>query len=485
MTPLVKFLHDLSYSKTALAKSCAFILLLGFAIAGITGSLLQWLLPEEDYEPDLIQNISLQYELARSPSFDFMDLPSLGTLFFPPEDKWLPVLKDAAGAKDPAQGKRFALGLWVQGEGRLPEAMNLFHEENRAYPHPLVREWEINTALRAKDVDAIRDLQQNPAYEEDIDGLFMFRLGVAVKNWPMIFRYFWDAQYRYLPLDTLLMALISGAVWTALIFSLFPKFLKSYGFMALGALALGWMSTWPTIWSDIWMDQQFGLNEGSDFISALLYFTISVGLREEVCKLLLFTPFLFRVLKQGRDLEALLFGALVGLGFAIEENINYFQSYQGSGVVVIRFVSANLLHLSLTAATSLALTRAVRDPQKWLADGVQLLAIAIGLHGLYNTLFSYPVPGFGDMSYFAGAVLAACSYLLFKELRSLAPMRGYKISRTGIFCWGFCLLLNLELLGAAALLPFNQALYYTGQAALSAVFIAYVFIHQIQEPLAP
>ncbi|MGA0369083.1 MAG: hypothetical protein ACO3N7_06500, partial [Kiritimatiellia bacterium] len=106
-------------------------------------------------------------------------------------------------------------------------------------------------------------------------------------------------------------------------------------------------------------------------------------------------------------------------------------------------------------------------------------------HGLYNTLLSFPVPGLGDLSYFSGTALAGCAWLFFREVHELSTGRGLRISRTALFCWGFCFLFNLELLTAVAWYPFSEALYLCGQAALSAVFIGYIFVHQIREPLAP
>ena len=329
-------------------------------------------------------------------------------------------------------------------------------------------------------------LRKNPAYQEELQGVHLFHMGVITQDWGMIFRWFWLAQYENLLGGVLFLVLVAGAIWTVLILSLFPRpFLKPYILLIPCAITLGWISTWPTIWSSIWMENRFDIQEGNDFVSSLLFYLVSVGFREELCKLLLFTPFLFRVLKNGRDLEALIFGALVGLGFAIEENMSYFSNYQGSGVAVSRFVSANLLHLSLTGVTALALTRAVRDPGRWMADAITTLAMCIGLHGLYNTLLSQPVPGLGELSYFAGAVLAGCSFLFFREIEGLTTLRGLKISRSALFCWGFCLLFNLELLSASVMLPFDSALFLTGNAALSAVLTAYIFLHQIREPLSP
>lgn len=494
MHPFHRSLHFLSYSASGLKKSCAFLLLMGMAMAGLTGTVLGFIPAPHSPETDLITAIHARFELYESLRLDQHpldalvnpDAPELGSLFIGPPEQWLPDLLAACDTPDPAPGRRFALGLYRQSEGDYAEAITLFHAENRAYPHERVRQLELRTALRARDLDTLNRLRQDPAYATEADAGFMYHVGVRLKNWSMILKYFWAAEYGRLRADMVLLTLLAGGIWTGLLLSLSPgKLPRIYLGMAPLALALGWISTWPTIWSGIWWEDHFRLHEGGDFFAALLYFIVSVGLREEVCKLLLFTPLLFRVARPGRDLEALIFGGLVGLGFAIEENINYFQSYQGSGVIVSRFVSANLLHLSLTALTALALTRAWREPGKWGAEAVQMLAMAIGIHGLYNTLLSQPLPGLGDMGYFSGSMLALCAYLLFREVQGLSPMRGTRISRSAVFCWGFCLLFNLELLGAVLTLPFQEALYITGQAAISAAFIGYVFLHQVQEPLSP
>ncbi|MEX2606155.1 MAG: PrsW family glutamic-type intramembrane protease [Kiritimatiellia bacterium] len=286
------------------------------------------------------------------------------------------------------------------------------------------------------------------------------------------------------------LSLFAGLIWTGLLFSLFPghgsvRMQVRVIIIAAGAVVLGGISTVPTAVSMDWLDTRFALNEGNDFMSAFLYHLFSVGLREELCKLLLFTPLLILVLRKNRDLEALVLGALVGLGFALEENISYFIRYQHSGVAVSRFVSANFLHFTLTGVTALALTRALRDPKTWWMDSLQNLIYAISLHAVYNALLSQPVPGLGDMSYFSGAALAGCAYLFFREVHTLSPLPKGGLSRTALFCWGFCLLCLLELLLATLTLPFDLALYIIGQSALAGVFTGYIFVHQVRESLSP
>jgi len=54
-----------------------------------------------------------------------------------------------------------------------------------------------------------------------------------------------------------------------------------------------------------------------------------------------------------------------------------------------------------------------------------------------------------------------------------------------LFCWGYTLLFCLELGVAASQFHFSDALYSTGQSALSAIFLGYIFVHCMREPLVP
>ena len=404
----------------------------------------------------------------------------------PPNGEWMNLLRGDAPAppgENAGPGERFAHGLGKLHRGEIDSALFWLREENLHHPHPLVRQFVLRTALTHDRNDLIDELLSDPAYRAETDGVFSVRLGLERGDWGMIFRHFWKAEYGNMRMDAVILALVAGAIWTAMIAGLHPgPFRPRILLPFAAALGLGAVSTWPTLWSGMWMDTRFQLSEGREFVSALAYYLVSVGLREEICKLLLFAPFLFWTARRNRDVDALILGALVGLGFAIEENIGYLEGGPG-GVMVGRFVSANILHFTLTGATSLALTRMVRDPRAWAADSMRVLGMAIGLHGLYNALLSQPVPGLGDMSYFSGAALAGCVYLFFREAATLCPPRKRTLSLTALFCWGFCLVLNLEMVRASVILPWRDALNLSGQAALAGVFSGYIFLRHIHEPL--
>jgi|GEM_PF-1089972 len=492
MHPILRFLHDLSYSARGLKLSCAVLVGVGAMSSAAVGLLSP--LQETPGGIDSIEQIYHLYRIRlRNDDVPLLSPPAtldpgglFRNVFDVPADAWLERLTREANHPSPQPGVRFALGLWRFDRGEYQKAVYRFHAENADHPHPLVRSLELDAALRDRNFDHLDRLVRDPAYADETDSAFFMRYGWIRNDWSMILRHFWRAQYGNLRFDSLLLSLLAGLVWLGLLAGLLPGRIRPvHAGWLLVAIVLGWVSTWPTVWAGMALDPLLPFDDGPDFVSALLFHLTSVGLREELCKLLLFTPLLFRVLRAERDGEALILGAAVGLGFAIEENIGYVASSTLGGVGISRFVSANMLHPMLTGATALALTRVLRNPGQWLGDGLQVLAMAIGLHGVYNALLTAPVPGLGDLSYFSGTALAGAAFLFFREARSLASLRGRRISLTGLFCWGFCLLFNLELIRAAAILPWNQALNLTGGAALTMVFTGYIFLHMIDEPVGP
>ena len=489
MTGLQK-LGALSYSMKGIALGCAIILLVGGALTGMA-SLFEQPGPSPTRPPDVISDIYTRFiyhdygDLWEITGIEDQMPRGLESLFVGPEENWLPELNARSEAATPDRGISFALGLWKRKHQHLTEALALFHQENEHYPHALVRSLELETALMHPDPAVVEQLVSDPVYENEMDNDFHIQWGVETQNWMKIITYVARSQIETKRPVPVVVSLVAGCIWSILLLSLLPrKPSAAFCFLSLAAIGLGAVSTLPTVLSGMWLDALLGLSRGTDFFSELVYMVVSVGVREEIWKVLLYTPLLVFTARRGRDLEALLLGAFVGLGFAVEENIGYIMTDQ-SGVAVSRFVSANMLHFMLTGATALALTRAVRDPKQWGVDALQVLVFAIGLHGLYNTLLSQPVPGLGDMSYFHGAALVGCATLFFREVDGLTRLQGVTVSRTGLFCWGVCLLFCLELAVATPLFGFNDALAITGQAALASVFTGYIFVHFVREPLSP
>lgn len=500
---LQKFLSGLSYSRSGLYRSCAVILLAGVAAAGLSS----WWVGE-----DRASWAGDTASVPRDPrerlyEHWFWELESLlsGLEVLPEEDAdaflafGRRVLAGDAAAAERLQER--VRGLWPPGEGWLfllalhhmqrgdyESAAAAAFDENNLYPHRVARNLTVDALFRAGRFQEIADLSLEPEFEELLRGGRMVRVAFRLGDYRSMFQHLLIAEYEGLRISLLILALLTGGIWAVILLHAYPRGeFKRVRNRVPVALALGWMSTWPTVMALIWMEERLGLSEPSpnDFVGSLLFHLLSVGLREELFKLLFFSPLLLtlRRSRRGGDMDALILGAMTGLGFAIEENLGYFSGAWAGGISASRFVSATLLHATLTGTAALALHRAVRHPGKWLSDSVTLLAMVIGLHGIYNTLLAAPVPGLGDMSYFYGAALAGAAHLFFREIRLQGGNQIRTFSMTGLFFWGYCVLICLEMAFSTFYYPFLEAVSVVGQTALAGVITAFVFLNAVQEPL--
>ena len=196
---------------------------------------------------------------------------------------------------------------------------------------------------------------------------------------------------------------------------------------ALAGLALGIASIIPTIVSIAVFDHYFGqwLDNGS-LRGEILGQFLSTGPREELLKLLLVVPLLPWLLRQTPALW-LAAGSLVGLGFAMEENISYFAGSSGSALGG-RVLTANFLHLALTGMTTYGLCSIIKHPRTHLESGLTIILIAILAHGAYNALFS--VPDGGD--FFSMMILALIAKWYFLCTCAAKAQAGWPASAA----WG-------------------------------------------------
>ena len=106
---------------------------------------------------------------------------------------------------------------------------------------------------------------------------------------------------------------------------------------------------------------------------------------------------------------------MVGLGFAAEENVNYFHR-MAAGAALGRFLTANFLHMALTGLIGLAAYDADRRRP---ADGLDLnttFLLAVLIHGAYD--FFLASPAVAEYSIFAMTVFVLLSQRFLREVLS-------------------------------------------------------------------
>ena len=238
-------------------------------------------------------------------------------------------------------------------------------------------------------------------------------------------------SYRLL---TVLVGLLAGIGWLVLLLQIGR--VSSWGSLEVAlivpALLLGALSAQATLWAASVADFLIGYDHlEKTFVVNALYAVLGIGLREETLKLLFFAPLLPFVarIREDRELRTLVLASLVGLGFAVEENIGYFG--QQPGGVFARFLTANFFHMTLTGLAGRHLLRALQKPGR-AADDLEVLAMVVVLHGLYDFLLMER--SLAELSWLAYTVYIWVAHRFLNEVLILGgrQKRSFPLSYTFI-----------------------------------------------------
>lgn len=309
----------------------------------------------------------------------------------------------AADRTPPTPWANHVLGRVAAGEERLDEAAARFEREGlhfRGRQEDLRRALQIWITRQDWDTVAakIADRRWAPAVEPWV------RHEVALHEGR------WADATRWLLLELvdpepapLLLALVAGLMWFLFVARLGklgerPRF---RGALYALAFVLGVLSIAPTLMLVTVEEHLLHLEETGDIVKDAIYFVAGVGFREEAAKLLLFAPLLPILRRWGGKLDVLACGAMVGLGFAAEENLNYFAGDAGASAVG-RFLTANFMHITMTALCADALDHFVRDPGRRSMDFSVTFLTVVALHGAYD--FFSANPAVGDLSFLSVVV---------------------------------------------------------------------------------
>ncbi len=261
------------------------------------------------------------------------------------------------------------------------------------------------------------------------------------------------------------------------------------------AFALGVASVSLTLVFVVFEEVFLKMNETGDPMRDLLFFTFGVGFREEVSKLAFFAPLLFILRKKGTRLDVIVCGALVGLGFAAEENLGYLHEGELS-TAMARFLTANFFHMSMTAILAGALDSAIGPhPNKlagsaWAArrDGDDedgslqfsrvLLTIAI-MHGIYD--FCLSSRAFGNISYFSmGVFLLLTRQFLGFVSAARAKERAVPPRLLETFAFGMAIVVGTSFVYASALVGPGPAAAALAEGLLGLAIIIFIFVQELR-----
>jgi protease PrsW len=260
----------------------------------------------------------------------------------------------------------------------------------------------------------IRARIDDPAWSGAVGAFTRRALAEHERDWTAWLFWLWPASFAGAKPWPIVLAVVAGCLWFAIAASLGGA-AGHPGRLGLYALAfvLGMISIYPTLVVITIEETLFDLRFTGEPVADAIYFVFGVGLREELCKFLLFLPLLPILRRRGSRIEALVCGAMVGLGFAAEENVNYFHRMEAS-VALGRFLTANFLHMALTGLVALAAWDSGRPRRPDSFDLNTTFLLAVFIHGAYDFFLASPVVG--DYSIFAMTVFVLLSQRFLREV---------------------------------------------------------------------
>lgn len=368
--------------------------------------------------------------------------------------------------------------LWTR-KGSL--AYESFLKEGTFEGASYSRQKVVDMLIDADSIDALVDLLRNDPLYAEFDGLRMSLLvaqherdwGTVARLIPFWMMESWTVGYA-------LLTLLAASIWAAVLARLGQM---EWGLNRLTLLCVlgfiaGIASIWPTLlW--VYLESEYlGFEPSGELVSTIAFYVGGVGLREEVCKLLLFLPLVPFVLKRRNEIDALLVASFVGLGFAAEENINYFFGYSGS-VASTRLLTANFLHVSLTGIAGVALVRVFNGGS--INEFLFRFGMVVVGHGMYNALWD--IPSLGGSGYLALLAFILISMYYFREYDAHRYAERGGMSLTSILAFGLSSVVALSLVFVSLDVGFSYAAIAVFGDALSVIIIVIMFTREFNESL--
>jgi RsiW-degrading membrane proteinase PrsW (M82 family) len=321
----------------------------------------------------------------------------------------------------------------------------------------------------------LSDALGRPRFAKQVPMAVRLRDALRRHDWFAVARWFVPAQWEGASPGVVWLVAVSGLVWFAMcagIGRIIQRWRVRIPLYAL-AIGLGVASTFVALAVDLIEEGTLGLTEKGMPVADAIYFVVGVALREELAKALFLLPLALLVVRIGKRREAFACGALVGLGFAAEENLDYF--HMGLSTALARFLTANVLHVSTTALVALALDDHLRGRESRPGELSRILMLVILIHGLYDFFLS-------SASVDRGSFLSMFTFVLLTRrfvdgIRSLGGSEGPLVQR---FCVGLAIVAGASFIYAAVRVGPEQAAMAILQGALGLAIVIYVLIQQLR-----
>ena len=351
-------------------------------------------------------------------------------------------------------------------EGAVPEAKRARHAA-------------FGLALKLEDGTMLKRLIHDPLYSAEIEpAMLMKGAEITSDRWLLLKLMFRWMATEWTGLEMLL-GLLSAAVWYVLLIygstSERGRWLRYLPVVGAGVLSVALINWWLSTLHYGFADET--QTPTHEVIANVLY----VGVPEETAKLLLFAltvPFLIRK-KASRAIVALTAGC-VGLGFALAENLGYYQ-HGNAGVAMGRLLTANFLHITMTGLLGLQFAMLVKTRFHAIQQFVTAYALIVLAHGTYDFACGDTAAELG-----IGLLQIVILYLLTKQyLHELHPGPGTAprqiVSRVSVFVFGTALVVGVVMILGAIRTGDNRIITATLKDSLGLIPVALIYVREFSD----
>lgn len=336
------------------------------------------------------------------------------------------------------------------------------------------RENALRLAIELKDAKLLASLMQQPRWLEAANSWMRSRIGAITGDVWMQWKGLIGHQMETVRWGMLALTLFATGLWYVILTQWSDRVPWRWSRPILPVLA-GVCSVWPTLIVLAYQEYHLGLTAEAPFPQDLWYYLAGVGLREELCKLALFAVFLPWLLWKRSEGLALLTGAFVGLGFSLEENIQYYGA--GGGIAWTRFLTANFMHLSMTAITSHALYEMLRTRFGHAEKFVATFFAIVVAHGLYDyvAVSDLAMAQLMGIDIFSIIILALLANHFFDLLAATTRSNTGIVSPASVFLIGSALLIAVMFVIAGLTTDKLSGISAVGLECASVAPVVFVF----------
>jgi len=369
------------------------------------------------------------------------------------------------------------LSAWLyMRRAKFDRALHFLKREAAFPQSSRAREIEIALLREKNNYEALEKISRDARYAGEWPAKAEIDIAVFRHEWGRAAWHIFRNEWMEIDRDVAGLVLLSGAIWFAIwlqAIQVLEAPLPRAGF-CLAAFVLGLLSIVPTLLMVYWSERDLGLVMGNGILEDLKFFILGVGPREEFCKWLAFLPLVPPLLRRDNRLEMLIAAGFVGLGFAVEENFQYFSQHVDAAYG--RFLTANFLHVAMTGLVGLSFCETLMEPRrKWWLFPACFLGISL-LHGAYDFFLSAEsLPMLEPLGWIG---FIALSLLFFKRLRQTRSLETNYLWIPASIVTGLAVLTAATLVHTSAATGFTEAVHLLSRQAISLGTMAYLLLWQ-------